>query len=112
MWLLGVELWHHINDAPWLGGPVLQCSVKGAARLAPLSSCLDKRDPVMIEHLCCLHWHLDLMNSFDISVFAITCIVFWCCCRLCELLIDSSFDPTAHVSCSAPVKCGIAANGC
>jgi len=27
-------------------------------------------------------------------------------------LIDSSFDPAAHVSHSAPVKCGIATNGC
>src|SRR5882724_5524184 len=32
--------------------------------------------------------------------------------RLCELLIDSSFDPTSHVPRSAPVKHGIAANGC
>jgi len=23
-WLLGIELWNHINDAPWLGGAVLQ----------------------------------------------------------------------------------------
>ena len=41
-WLLGVELWHHINDASWLGGPVLQWAVEGATRLAPLSSHLYK----------------------------------------------------------------------
>jgi len=23
-WLLGVELWHHINHAPWFGGPDLE----------------------------------------------------------------------------------------
>src|SRR5882724_10400327 len=41
-WLLGIELWHHINDAPWLGGEALQHAVQGSARLAPLSSHLDK----------------------------------------------------------------------
>src|SRR5882672_7291178 len=53
-WLLGIELWHCINDAPWLGGAVLQQAVEGSARLAPLSSCLAKQDPVTIQHLCCL----------------------------------------------------------
>jgi len=80
-WLLGVEFWHHINNAPWLSGPVLQQAVEGAARIAPLSSHLDKQDPVTIEHLHCLCKHLDLTNSFDIAVFSIACIVFWCCCR-------------------------------
>jgi len=32
-------------------------------------------------------------------------------CRLCELLIDTDFDPIAHVSRSAPFKCGVASNG-
>ena len=77
-WLLGVELWHCINDAPWLGGPVLQQAVECAAKLAPLSLHLDKRDLMMIEHLCCLHRHLDLKNSFDIAVFTIGCIMLYC----------------------------------
>jgi len=37
-WLLGIELWYHINDAPWLGGAVLQQAVKGSTKLAPTSS--------------------------------------------------------------------------
>ena len=80
-WVLGLELWNRINDAPWLGGAVLQRAIEGSARLAPKSSHLAKRDPVTIDHICALHRHLDLTNSFDIAVFAIACIAFWCCCR-------------------------------
>ena len=80
-WLLGVELWHRINGAPWLGGAELQQAVEGSAKLAPKSSHLSKHDPVTIDHIRALHRHLDLTNSFDIAVFAIACIAFWCCCR-------------------------------
>ena len=80
-WLLGIELWHHINNAPWLGGAVLKHAVEGLAKLAPASSRLDKHNPVTIEHLCCLRHHLDLTDSFDIAVFTVMCIAFWCCCR-------------------------------
>ena len=37
-WILGIELWHRINNAPWNGGPALQCTVEGASRLTPASS--------------------------------------------------------------------------
>ena len=57
-----------------------------------------------------LHHHLDLTNSFDIAVFAVACVMFWCCCRLCELLIDTTFDPASHVSQSTLIKHGVAAN--
>jgi len=80
-WLLGVELWHRINHAPWFGSSDLERAVSGAAKLAPVSSHLSKRDPVTIQHLRALRRHLDLSNSFDIAVFAIACITFWCCCR-------------------------------
>src|SRR5882724_10191911 len=80
-WLLGVELWHRINGAPWHGGAELARCVEGAVKLAPVSSHRAKCDPVTIEHICSLHRNLDLTNSFDIAMFAITCIAFWCCCR-------------------------------
>jgi len=80
-WLLGIELWHRINDAPWNSGPSLQRTVEGASRLAPSSSWRAKRDPVTIQHLRALCQHLDLTNSFDIAVFAVACITFWSCCR-------------------------------
>jgi len=37
-WLLGIELWHHINNSPWLGEAVLQQAVKGSTKLAPTVS--------------------------------------------------------------------------
>ena len=64
-----------------------------------------------IEHLRSLQCGLDLSNSFDIAVFAVACVAFWCCCRLGELIIDSHFDPSCHVSHSTDFMHGIAANG-
>src|SRR5882724_5967595 len=124
-WLSGLELWHRINSAPWHGGTELQRAVEGSAKLAPSSSHLAKRDPVTIQHLRALHRCLDLTNSFDIAVFAVACIAFWCCCRyvcslcmtyltwyrLCELLIDSNFDLSSHVSHSVSIKHRLASNG-
>src|SRR5882724_3798357 len=80
-WLLVVELWHHTNHSLWFGRSDLEWAVRGVAKLAPVSSHLSKWDPVTIQHLHSLHCHLDLSNSFDITVIAIACIAFWCCCR-------------------------------
>jgi len=65
----------------------------------------------MIKHLCALHRHLDHTDAFDIMVFAIACVAFWCCCRLGELLIDTPFDPKAHISQSTDIRWGISSNG-
>ncbi|KAF8591307.1 hypothetical protein K439DRAFT_1327278, partial [Ramaria rubella] len=46
-----------------------------------------QRDPVTFQYINALHHHLDLTNSFGVSVFAIATITFWSCCRLGELLI-------------------------
>jgi len=58
-----------------------------------------------------LNRHLDLTNTFNIAVFALACVAFWCCCHLGELLIDTKFDPDAHVARSTKITRGIAANG-
>ena len=74
-----------------------------------------------------LRHNLDLSNTFNIAVFAITCIAFWCCCRwfptlsfcfvyLCharlgELVIDSFFDGISHILQSTLIRHGIATNG-
>jgi hypothetical protein len=97
-WLEGLELWHHINHAPWFGGKALKRSVDGAAKHAPPSSSLPQREPVTMEHMRALQHSLNLSDSFDIAVFALACMAFWGCCRLGELLIDKDFDPTMHVS--------------
>src|SRR5882724_3094604 len=98
-WLEGLCLWHMINDTPWHGSHLLCYPLRGTAKVAPQMSHQAKRDPVMIDHLKALCCHLDLTYAFDIAVFTLACITFWCCC-LGELLIGSKFDPDAHVACS------------
>src|SRR5882724_3957979 len=72
-WIEGLRLWHIINDAPWHGTLALSHTIKGAAKMVPLSSHRPKRDPVTIEHIRALHHCLDYTNAFDIAVFAVAC---------------------------------------
>jgi len=83
---------------------------QGATKMAPHSSQLPRRDPVTIEHIQALHRHLDHTNTFNIAVFTIACVAFWCCCRLGELIIDTPFDPKAHVSQSTKIMQGTMSN--
>src|SRR5882724_2801359 len=78
-WLLSVELWHHINSAPWHGSVELARCVEGAVKLAPVSSHHGKHNLITIEHIRTLCHNLNLTNSFDIAMFAITCIALWFC---------------------------------
>jgi len=105
---------------------MLKRIVKGALKLTPAKSTQPKQESVMIEHLRSLQCNLDLSNTFDIAVFVVTCVAFWCYCRqsftlsallicsqhgrLGELFIDSRFDHASQVSQSTPISCGIAAN--
>lgn len=77
-----------------------------------------------IEHLHALHCGLDLQNTFNVAVFVVACVAFWCCrwyeacmhlscicfliffpCSLGELVIPSpgTFDLAKHVSKHAPI---------
>ena len=80
-WLEGIRLWHEINKASWHSGRMLKRVISGAAKFAPAESSQLKHEPVTIEHLRSLHRNLDLSNLFDIAIFAIACVAFWCCCR-------------------------------
>src|SRR5882724_12041100 len=79
--------------------------------MAPHVSHRPKSDPVTIDHFWALHHHLNHTDTFDIAVYAVTCIAFWCCCRLGELIIDAKFDPKAHVSHSVIITRGVTSNG-
>jgi hypothetical protein len=80
-WLLGLELWHIINCAPWHGGKALKRAVEGSSRLAPTTSHQGKRGPIIIEHIHTLARNLNFHDPFDCAFFAVACIAFWCCCR-------------------------------
>ena len=114
-WLLGLELWHTVNGAPWLGASALKCALKvtsifpfyfigsitvhqASASLAPASSTRPKRAPVTIDHLRSLRRHLDFTDPFEVTIFAGACVAFWAQARLGELIFDGSFDPLLHAS--------------
>ncbi|KAG2338158.1 hypothetical protein BDR05DRAFT_978282 [Suillus weaverae] len=88
-WLAGLHFWHNLHGAPWfsLTKTVLDLSKR------------PRRPPVTLEHMHALFRGLDLSNAFDAAVFATSCVAFWCCCRLGELIVDSinSFDPKKHI---------------
>jgi len=109
-WMEDLCLWHMINDTPWHGSHLLCCTLRGTAKVAPPSTHQSKRDLVTIDHLKALQCHLNLSDTFDIAVFAVACIAFWCCCHLGELLINSKFDPQAHVAHSTKITRGQASN--
>src|SRR5882724_12048258 len=67
--------------------------------MAPHASHWPKREPVTIDNLWALHRRLDHTDAF------------WHCCRLGELIIDTKFDPKAHISHSVKITCGITSNG-
>ena len=41
----------------------------------------------LLRPLCILHDRLNLSNSFDLAIWALTSVAFWCCCRLVWLLL-------------------------
>jgi len=104
-WLEGLCLWHMINDhhgmgTAWSIAPLKYVLLllitsfllhinQGASKIAPQSSFQAKSDPVTIENLR-PPTPSYLMNAFNITVFALVCVAFWCCCRLGELLVDSN----------------------
>ena len=75
-WLEGLWIWHQINEAPWNGSHALKRVIAGASIFSLTDSSQAMHEPVMIEHLRSLRHSLDLSDSFDIVVFAITCVAF------------------------------------
>ncbi|KAJ6447605.1 hypothetical protein C8R45DRAFT_948461 [Mycena sanguinolenta] len=72
----------------------------GVKKLVPASSKQAKRPPVTIEHMFALYTTPDLTNCKDAAVWAVTCVAFWGCCRLGELLPSNgaAFHPSHHVT--------------
>ncbi|KAG1786779.1 uncharacterized protein HD556DRAFT_1299852 [Suillus plorans] len=100
-WLAGLRFWHVINGAQWHGerSECLRHVQRGLRLLAPSNLNL-QHPPITLESLIQLHQGLDYSNTFDTAVLAIACLIFWCGCRLEELVIPAfdSFDMTKHVT--------------
>ena len=98
-WLLGLKLWHMINNALWLGSHALKQVVTPAATLTPHSSHYAPHCPVSITHLWALCNRLDFSDSFNVAVFTTTCVAFWSQSHLGELTFDGPFDPLQLAAC-------------
>ena len=110
-WLLGLELWHIINGAPWHAGPLLKCALQGSCLSAPISSICPKCAPVTLAHLAMLKQNLDLNNMFDAAVWATATVAFWCQCHLAEVCVNGSFDPLINACHSSPCNSGTTSSG-
>ncbi|KAG0703241.1 hypothetical protein DFH29DRAFT_1043392 [Suillus ampliporus] len=101
-WLAGLRFWHVINGAQWHGerSECLHQVQRGLHRLAPPDSNPEHRPPITLEALVQLHQGLDLSFPFDVAVLAITCLAFWCGCRLGDPVVPApdSFDIIGHVT--------------
>ncbi|KZV90334.1 DNA breaking-rejoining enzyme, partial [Exidia glandulosa HHB12029] len=112
-WLAGLQLWHNLHDAPWLGNRALTAAAKGVHKLAPASSSRARRAPVTVEHMRRLGEHLDLADSFDAAVYAAAAVAFRGCCRLGELVVLSAatYDATRHVGRGCVIERGTSVSG-
>ncbi|KAJ7491103.1 hypothetical protein FB451DRAFT_1023570 [Mycena latifolia] len=86
-WLSGLQLWHQLNGAPWLGGEILLRTKKGVSKLAPPSSRRLPRDPVSFNHMLVLRDVLNLSNTLDSAIWAAATSAWRGCARLGELLV-------------------------
>jgi hypothetical protein len=99
-WLLGLSFWHSVNGAEWKGGNQLCIAKAAVKKMVPKSSKRAKRPPVTLEHMLALLKGLDLLNSFDVAVWACTTTLWKGVCRGGEFLVPSvnKFDPKYHVT--------------
>ncbi|KAI5822087.1 hypothetical protein K523DRAFT_318639 [Schizophyllum commune Tattone D] len=97
-WMCGLQLWHHINGAPWEGDDFLvQTVLKTADKEGKIFS-RPLRNPVELTHLRALRAALDLSQPRDAAIWAAAVVAFWGCRRLGELLpcANRKYDPKYH----------------
>jgi len=97
-WLLGLQLWHVLNNVPWHGSAHLKRAIQGSSSAAPASSTCPRCPPVTLAHLLALRDTLDLNNTFDAVVFATVTMAFWCQCCLSEVYVISTLNPLLHAT--------------
>ncbi|KIK95450.1 hypothetical protein PAXRUDRAFT_140624 [Paxillus rubicundulus Ve08.2h10] len=99
-WLAGLHFWHVVNHTSWNTDGMLHHICRGVAKMVSPSSKCSKHPPITLEALIILGKGLDSSSYFDSAIWATTCITFWSCCRLGELLIPSPnlFSPQKHIS--------------
>ena len=64
-WLAGINFWHTLNSAPWLGKRIVRVTCVAVSKLQPASK--PKRPLVTLEQMHALRRGLDLTSAFDAS---------------------------------------------
>ncbi|KAI0703506.1 hypothetical protein C8T65DRAFT_709241 [Cerioporus squamosus] len=99
-WLSGLRFFLAVNGVEWCTKDLLliEYAKKGSKKAATPSK--PPRPPMTHKDMEALVNALDMGNTFDVVVFALTCTVFWGCQRLGELTVPSvnAFDPERHVA--------------
>jgi len=91
-WFAWLHFWHNLHGAPWNGHTLVCLATSGLSKLVPSLSKRPHHPPVTLEHMHALFCFLDLSNMFDVSIFAVAATAFWSCCRLGELIVNSSIS--------------------
>ncbi|KAF8954391.1 hypothetical protein BDZ97DRAFT_1928382 [Flammula alnicola] len=78
-WLTGLQMWHVLNGTEFKGAELLKRTKKGVKKLTPTSSHQPEHLPVTYEHMLALRRSLDLSNSKDVAIWAVTAIAFKTC---------------------------------
>ncbi|KAF8585810.1 hypothetical protein K439DRAFT_1615689 [Ramaria rubella] len=86
-------------------GSVSDDCINSASRLVLEDSRRPPRPPVSIQHIECLRAHLDLSNTFNSVVFAITTIAFY------TIPSRNSFNPSFHIARDCNITQGVAHHG-
>ncbi|EJD45937.1 hypothetical protein AURDEDRAFT_63828 [Auricularia subglabra TFB-10046 SS5] len=99
-WIVGLQLWHNLHDAPWRGARGTTAAIKSIVKKAPAKSSRPWRAPVTIAHIQALRDTLVLSDAFDTAVYAAAVVAFRACCRLGELVTPAPnlFDPSRHAA--------------
>ena len=100
-YVYGIRAWHILHGLEWKLDPLeLEAALKGAERLAPLSSKRKKRQPYTVIFITTVRDQLNLDDPFDAAVFACLVICFYAVARLGEFLVPrlDAFSPSHHVT--------------
>ena len=100
-YVYGIRAWHILHGLEWKLDPLeLEAALKGAERLAPLSSKRKKRQPYTVIFITTVRDQLNLDDPFDAAVFACLVICFYAMARLGEFLVPrlDAFSPSHHVT--------------
>ncbi|THH15554.1 hypothetical protein EUX98_g9445, partial [Antrodiella citrinella] len=99
-YFFGIRAWHLVHGLPWtMNEDEITVVLRGAERLAPLSSKRKKRQPYTVEYMVKLVPLMNRQNPLDAAVLACLLTIFWSGSRVGEFTIPNlkAFKPATHI---------------